>query len=80
MAADFLRHFQYFAANYDDQGRPRRKRLLGGTWFSRAKQNKNRKQDFIRKLVAYSAGSQLGTLPLAPDDWEWPPVRRKVED
>ena len=64
-----LHHFQYFTINYDEEGKPRKKKLFGGTLFSRDPQNKNRKQDFLQRLAAYYAGVRASIMPLAPEGW-----------
>ncbi len=67
--AEFLHHFQYFTIHYDEEGKPRKKKIFGGTWFNKAAQNKNRRQDFIKRLKLYYIGAIAGSMPLAPDGW-----------
>ena len=67
--AEFLNHFQYFTIHYDEEGKPRKKKMFGGTWFNKAAQNKNRRQDFIKRLSSYYIGAIAGLMPLAPDGW-----------
>ena len=64
-----LNHFRYFVQNFDASGRPRKKRLFGGTLFDQAPQNPHRKEDFLRLLKQYYVGARVGMVPLAPPGW-----------
>jgi hypothetical protein len=66
---ELLNHFQYFVDNYESDGRPRKKRIFGGTIFNKAKQNLQRKEDFIKLLESYYVGARAGIVPIAPAGW-----------
>ncbi len=66
-----FRHMQYAAANYEPDGSRRRKRILGGTWFTgEKKRNPNRVRDCLRDFVQFDYHTTLGSIPLPPDDWD----------
>lgn len=62
-------HFQYFCINFDDEGKPKKKKLFNGLWFQKVVPQPNRVEDFTRKLQVYYIGARAGVMPLAPEGW-----------
>jgi len=61
---------QYCITNYELDGRKKRKRLLGGTWFTRSKsRNPNRAKNCMRNMMVYHTGTMTGMFPVAPNGW-----------
>ena len=51
-------------------GKKKRKKLLGGTWFTRSKsRNPNRAKDSLRNMIIYHSGTINGLFPIAPVGW-----------
>jgi hypothetical protein len=65
-AKEFFHHFQFYVENFDSTGNKRKKRLLGGLFFSNSPQNPNRKNDCMVRLKKYLVGILCGAVPLAP--------------
>ena len=65
-----MRHLQYFCQMYEDDGRPKKKRLLGGLWFAKDTYDPERVAKFLRKAQIYCATAQSGLAPLAPDSYQ----------
>jgi hypothetical protein len=61
---------QFCAVNYDRQGKKIRKKIFGGTIFTKVKKpNPTRIQDCVRDMIIYHTFSMNGHVPLAPDGW-----------
>jgi hypothetical protein len=65
-----LRHLQYFCQAFDDDGRPKKKKLLGGLWFQSDTYQPDRVQAYLRKAQVYCASAQSGLVPLAPEGYQ----------
>ena len=68
--AQLMRHLQYFCQMYEDDGRPKKKRLLGGLWFAKDTYDSERVAKFLRKAQIYCATAQSGLAPLAPGSYQ----------
>jgi hypothetical protein len=65
-----MTQLQFCITNYELNGRKKRKRLLGGTWFTRSKfPNPNRAKNCLQNIMVYYTGTMTGMFPLAPSDW-----------
>jgi hypothetical protein len=61
---------QFCIVNYEPDGKRRRKKLLGGTFFNRMKSpNPNRSEDCLANMCIYHLGTTSGKFPLAPKGW-----------
>jgi hypothetical protein len=70
LLASAMTQLQFCIVNYELDGKKKRKRLLGGTWFTRAKSpNSNRAKDCLRNVTVYHTGTMTGMFPIAPDGW-----------
>lgn len=67
-----MTQLQFCITNYELDGAKKRKRLLGGTWFTRQKsRNPDRIKDCLRNIVIYHSGTMTGLFPIAPDGWSF---------
>ena len=65
-----MAQIQFCITNYELDGKKKRKRLLGGTWFTRSKsRNPLRAKDCLRNLIVYHTGTMTGMFPIAPTGW-----------
>ena len=65
-----MTQFQYCITTYELDGRNKRKRLFGGTWFTKSKsRNPNREQDCVRNMMIYYTGTMTDRFPVAPTGW-----------
>ncbi len=65
-----MKQLQFCIVNYELDGKKKRKRLFGGTWFTRSKSpNPNRAKDCLRNVTVYHTGTMTGMFPIAPDGW-----------
>ena len=66
---ELFHHFQYFCVSYDDEGNPKKKKVLNGLLFAKSVQDTRRVEKFLRKLEVYYIGAKSGIMPLAPSGW-----------
>lgn len=65
-----MTQLQFCITGYELDGKKKRKRLFGGTWFSRSKsRNPNRVKDCLRNMMVYHTGTMTGMFPVAPAGW-----------
>jgi hypothetical protein len=65
-----LRHLQYFCQTFEDDGRPKKRKLLDGLWFQKDDYDPNRVQILVRKAQVYCVSAQAGLAPFAPDIYQ----------
>jgi hypothetical protein len=65
-----LRHFQYFCQAFEDNGRPKKRRLFDGLRFQKEDHNPQRVPTFVRKAQVYCVSAQSSLVPLAPDSYQ----------
>ena len=68
-SAAFVLNYQYFAANFEHDGKKRKKWAPFGTVLDQRKKNPNRTKDFMLRLLVYMAGTKRGDVPTAPKGW-----------
>lgn len=65
-----MTQLQFCITNYELDGKKKRKRLLGGTWFTRSKSpNPSRAKDCLRNMMVYHTGTMTGMFPVASTGW-----------
>ena len=65
-----MRHFQYFCQSFEDDGRPKKRRLLDGIFFAKNSYDPDRVAKFFKKAQIYCAAAQGGLVPLAPEGFQ----------
>ena len=65
-----MTQIQFCITNYELNGKKKRKRLLGGTWFTRSKsRSPDRAKDCLRNVMVYHTGTVTGMFPIKPNGW-----------
>jgi hypothetical protein len=67
--AELMRHLQHFCQMFEDDGRPRKKRLFNGLMFSKNDYDTARVAKLIKKAQVYCTLAQGGFVPLAPESY-----------
>jgi len=65
-----LRHLQHFCQMFEDDGRPKKRRLFNGLRFQPDSYDPQRVAVFVRKAQVYCASAQSGLVPLAPEGYQ----------
>lgn len=61
-------HLRVLAENYELDGRKRKRKILGGTFFNKERRyNRGRVKECVRDVLVYHTGSMTGFFPLY--DW-----------
>lgn len=66
---ELMRHLQHFCQMFEDNGRPKKKRLFNGLFFSKNDYEPTRVATLMRKAQVYCASAQGGLAPLAPESY-----------
>ncbi|MCY1302270.1 hypothetical protein D9M70_519200 [compost metagenome] len=65
-----MTQLQYTIINFEPDGKKRRKKIFGGTWFNKERDEiKDKVQRCKVNIAIYHMLLISGTLPLAPDGW-----------
>ena len=61
---------QYYCMHFDDEGKKRKRGLLGGLWFSSTPSSAGRVATLTHKFKSYQIASDAGLdVPMPPDGW-----------
>jgi hypothetical protein len=65
----YFHHFTYYCMNFNDDWNMKKRKLLNGLWFAKSQQDRNRVENYLKKVKIYYIGIKSGIIPTAPDGW-----------